>query len=193
MFDLVKKSDAVWVFENVFDKNQELLDSILLKDWKTYNNDGGGSTLIGRSTWINKTEDYYEDILNIFSECLAKYSEEMFTWMTPDRLGSGRWLVREYQAGSFMTAHEDAYSYVKENGEEVRPKITIIYYINDDFEGGHIEFPYEDQGLIIKPKANSVLIFPSSFVHGVLPVTSGNRYMTQTYAYRHPLSHYDAQ
>ena len=51
----------------------------------------------------------------------------------------------------------------------------------------------EDEGLIIKPKANSVLIFPSSFVHGVLPVVSGNRYMTQTYAYRHPLSHYDAQ
>jgi Rps23 Pro-64 3,4-dihydroxylase Tpa1-like proline 4-hydroxylase len=113
--------------------------------------------------------------------------------MTPDRLGSGRWLVREYQPGSFMTAHEDAYSYVKENGEEVRPKITIIYYINDNFEGGHIEFPYEDAGLIIKPKANSVLIFPSSFVHGVLPVVSGNRYMTQTYAYRHPLSHYDTQ
>ena len=72
-------------------------------------------------------------------------------------------------------------------------KVREVYYINDDFEGGHIEFPYEDEGLIIKPKANSVLIFPSSFVHGVLPVVSGNRYMTQTYAYRHPLSHYDAQ
>jgi predicted 2-oxoglutarate/Fe(II)-dependent dioxygenase YbiX len=193
MFDVERQSDAVWVFENVSEKSREVLSDLLLKEWKTYNNDGGGSTLIGRSTWIDKTEDHYEEILNIFSECLAKYSEELFTWMTPDRLGSGRWLVREYQAGSFMTAHEDAYSYVKENGEDVRPKITIIYYINDDYEGGEVEFPDESPPLKIKPKANSVVIFPSSLVHGVLPVTSGNRYMTQTYAYRHPLSHYDPQ
>ena len=59
-------------------------------------------------------------------------------------------------------------------------KISIsqesLFYLNDDYEGGEIEFRHS--GIKFKPKAGSVLFFPSNFlyVHEVYPVTKGPRY-----------------
>ncbi|MEY3311955.1 MAG: hypothetical protein RL348_1298 [Bacteroidota bacterium] len=52
---------------------------------------------------------------------------------------------------------------------------AIIYYINDDYIGGEINFPWHD--LKIKPKANSFVTFPSNqhYLHEVLKNT-GERY-----------------
>lgn len=51
--------------------------------------------------------------------------------------------------------------------------ITCMLYLNDNYEGGEIEFP----DLSVKPKACQVLIFPGNqnFHHKVNPVTSGFR------------------
>lgn len=55
-------------------------------------------------------------------------------------------------------------------------RISMTYYLNDDYTGGEIEFPRFN--LKIKPKAGQLLIFPSTYVynHKINPVTSGNRY-----------------
>lgn len=52
---------------------------------------------------------------------------------------------------------------------------AVIYYINDDYTGGEINFPWHE--LKIKPKANSFITFPSNqhYLHEVLP-NSTNRY-----------------
>ena len=52
---------------------------------------------------------------------------------------------------------------------------AVIYYINDDYEGGEINFPWHN--LTVKPKANSFITFPSNqhYLHEVLK-NSGNRY-----------------
>lgn len=56
-------------------------------------------------------------------------------------------------------------------------RVSFSYYINEDYEGGEIEFPRFN--LKIKPKAHQLVIFPSNFVynHLVHPVTSGTRYV----------------
>ena len=56
-------------------------------------------------------------------------------------------------------------------------RISLSYYINNDYEGGEIEFPRFN--LKIKPKANQLIIFPSNYVynHLVHAVTSGFRYV----------------
>ena len=53
---------------------------------------------------------------------------------------------------------------------------AAIYYINDDYEGGEINFP--DHNLKIKPKANSFVTFPSNkdYWHEVLENTEKERY-----------------
>lgn len=52
---------------------------------------------------------------------------------------------------------------------------ATIYYINDDYDGGEINFPWHD--LKVKPKANSFISFPSNehYLHEVLK-NSANRY-----------------
>lgn len=54
--------------------------------------------------------------------------------------------------------------------------LSAICYLNNDFEGGELEFPNFD--LTIKPKAGSLILFPSyfPFVHTAHPVTKGTKY-----------------
>ena len=54
--------------------------------------------------------------------------------------------------------------------------IASVYYINDDYIGGEINFP--EHNLKIKPKSNSLIIFPGNenYLHEVLKITEGDRY-----------------
>jgi predicted 2-oxoglutarate/Fe(II)-dependent dioxygenase YbiX len=186
--ELIKRENGIWQWNSAFNDPNELMSDMLLKKWKPYNNDGGGSTLIGRSTILHENEKAYNQILDVYSKCLQEYINQNNLNITTDNLGVGRWLVRDYAAGSVMTAHIDGYSYVKDGENEVRPIFTIILYINDDYEGGEIHFPNEN--VAIKPDAGSVLIFPSNLLHEVKTVISGNRYMTQSYIYEKTFSCY---
>jgi predicted 2-oxoglutarate/Fe(II)-dependent dioxygenase YbiX len=51
----------------------------------------------------------------------------------------------------------------------------MVYYPNDDYEGGELDFMHF--GVKIKPKANQLFIFPSAYnlEHRVSPVISGTR------------------
>jgi hypothetical protein len=186
--ELIKRENGIWQWNSAFNNPSELISDILLKDWRSYNNDGGGSTLIGRSTIVHKNEKAYNQILDVYSKCLQEYINQNNLNITTDNLGTGWWIVRDYAAGSVMTAHDDGYSYVKDGEDEVKPIFTIILYINDDYEGGEIHFSNEN--VTIKPDAGSVLIFPSNLFHEVKTVISGNRYMTQSYIYEKPFSCY---
>ena len=55
-------------------------------------------------------------------------------------------------------------------------RISVIYYVNDDYEGGEINF--ERFGIKYKPQANQMLLFPSTYVynHSVSTVLEGTRY-----------------
>lgn len=74
-----------------------------------------------------------------------------------------------YGIGQQFTNHVDDHT-------NLPRRISSVFYINEDYEGGEIEFPRFN--LKYKPKANELLLFPSTFVynHSVLPVTSGYRY-----------------
>ena len=56
-------------------------------------------------------------------------------------------------------------------------RVSLTFYINDDYEGGDIEF--DRFGVRVKAKANQLLVFPSNYMysHQVHPVESGLRYV----------------
>jgi predicted 2-oxoglutarate/Fe(II)-dependent dioxygenase YbiX len=99
-------------------------------------------------------------------------------------------LSANHQAWKFDVTHSNQTDYLKydEDGHYhahvdtfMRPgdpecrKLTVLVFLNDDFEGGRL-FIQNGQNKIYPPqKAGTALVFPSFLVHGVEPVTKGIR------------------
>jgi predicted 2-oxoglutarate/Fe(II)-dependent dioxygenase YbiX len=68
-----------------------------------------------------------------------------------------------------------------DGGTDIGRAISAICYLNDDYEGGEIEFV--NYGVKIKPPAGSLVLFPSNyaFMHIAHPVTSGTKYALVTW------------
>ena len=82
-----------------------------------------------------------------------------------------------YNRGGKYDLHNDSEDYIDNRIQRVCERdVTIILYLNDDYEGGELEFP--DWCCTFKPKAGTLIAFPSyiEFSHRVHPVTSGQRY-----------------
>lgn len=82
-----------------------------------------------------------------------------------------------YNKGGKYEVHNDSEDFLNGKLERVCERdITILIYLNDNYEGGELEFP--DWGITFKPKPGTIIAFPSyiEFSHRVLPVTKGNRF-----------------
>lgn len=79
--------------------------------------------------------------------------------------------LNKWPVGTSMGEHSDEIAVFHYN-------ISSLFYINDDYTGGEINFP--QHGVKIKPKANSAVIFPSNenYYHEVLEVFGSERYTT---------------
>jgi hypothetical protein len=79
------------------------------------------------------------------------------------------WQLLKYGVGQHFVNHVD-------DSKMFNRTVSMSFYLNDDYEGGEIEFPRF--GLQIKPEPNQMIMFPSNYVynHVVNPVTSGTRY-----------------
>jgi len=60
-------------------------------------------------------------------------------------------------------------------------EIAVMYYLNDDYQGGSIHFP--ELGVTYEPKANEALVFPSAsgFEYTIEKITSGTKYSLLSY------------
>lgn len=78
--------------------------------------------------------------------------------------------VVHWETGSYLNTHVDDLGYVTEN------HLPIIIYLNDDYEGGEINFETHD--ICIKPKTGDLVIFPGNmhYAHEVKRIVSGDRY-----------------
>lgn len=90
--------------------------------------------------------------------------------------------ILSYGIGGHYCPHVDAESiWQTPDGELIWKKSTdrdlsMVMYLNDDFEGGDFIFP--DLKIRIRPEPGMLICFPSNhyYKHGVEPVTKGKRY-----------------
>lgn len=77
--------------------------------------------------------------------------------------------ILKYGKGNFFIDHVD-------DGLFMTRKVSMVYYFNDDYEGGEIYFPRFN--VTVKPKASQLLLFPAAYIynHNVNEVTEGTRY-----------------
>lgn len=82
--------------------------------------------------------------------------------------------ILKYSKNNFFKYHFD-------DSAKHHRKISLVYYFNDDYLGGEIVFNKFD--ITYKPKANELIIFPSTYVysHAVQEVTEGIRYALVTW------------
>jgi hypothetical protein len=189
MSNLVSRKNDIWEWHDVIDNPSQIISSFQNSPWEYYTNKGGGETIIGRSTHIHMGTDMHSNIMKPFFKCISEYCKRNVLDFTDKNVGQSPLILREYNTGSKMSEHSDIYSYVKKDGKPVTPSLTAILYLNDDYTGGEINFVHDN--FCVKPKAGSMFVFPSNKQHEVLEITSGNRYMTQTYIYPNTVDFYD--
>lgn len=80
----------------------------------------------------------------------------------------------KYQTGEEYHAHYDGGTWTKR-------VFSPILYLNEDYEGGEIEFV--NQNIKIKPEAGTFLIFPANYAyrHIAHPVKTGTKYAIVTW------------
>jgi predicted 2-oxoglutarate/Fe(II)-dependent dioxygenase YbiX len=85
-----------------------------------------------------------------------------------------------YRGGQEYKAHFDG---TTGSGRSV----SAIVYLNNDYEGGHVEFT--NFGVKIKPEPGMLLLFPSNYAytHIAHPVTDGTKYAIVTWLHDRPL------
>jgi predicted 2-oxoglutarate/Fe(II)-dependent dioxygenase YbiX len=79
-----------------------------------------------------------------------------------------------YEAGQFFRWHRDG-AFARSPAE--RSHLTLVVYLNDDFEGGATEF---EGGPVVRPKRGSALVFAHPVLHQGASVERGRKYVSRT-------------
>ena len=151
-----------------------------VEKWKTWNASNDDSKIYGQKKHINLPKNLSLDnnlnqkilyVINAIKEthhlCSNTYTK-ILNIKKPTVIN--HYAINKYFSGESMGLHVDSY----ENSDEKR--FTILIYLNDDYEGGEIEFP--NQNIKFKPQAGSALIFPTQepYAHKSYDVLNGFKY-----------------
>lgn len=111
-------------------------------------------------------DDNILDLINDYSIDVLKFVKQNYggEFLDYDKTKTH---IAKFASGYGMHEHFDS---TKPND------IATLIYINNDYSGGEIYFPYYK--IVIKPNPGDLVCFPDTpdFVHGVKPILSGNRY-----------------
>jgi hypothetical protein len=128
------------------------------------------STIVGtdeKSEIVKDSWQYLFDTMNVAVQdyCKMYPMEPLEYWESIN-------LVKYYPGNHFQMHADDGASY--------KSVVSLVGYLNDDYEGGEIFFKLQD--VTIKPDAGDLVIFPSNFMfmHRALPVTTGIKYSVVT-------------
>jgi len=87
-----------------------------------------------------------------------------------------------YSINGKYDEHNDSEDFINNKLTRVVPRdITMIFYLNDDYEGGELEFTKLQ--ITYKPKKGDIIAFPSyyEYSHRVHPIKQGTRYALVTW------------
>jgi prolyl 4-hydroxylase len=86
-----------------------------------------------------------------------------------------RFRFYRYRDGQQFKPHVDG-SFKRSPTEE--SKVTLLLYLNDDFEGGNTTLILENEEVV--PKEGMMLLFAHKIMHCGRPVTTGTKYILRT-------------
>ncbi len=186
---ITKLTNDILFFENLFKNIDSTLKLIYDGKWEEWTRYGGKK--IGERRFITEEEDplLYNEVDEITKFCFNSYLEKCniidFTHENHEKCDP-KWHGYNYFSSSYhirkwdypnqgMPAHVDFSAKNEFQKSEDQITHTLCVYLNDDYEGGKIEFP--DYNISIKPPAGSAIVFPSDTLHAVSDLIDKNRLM----------------
>jgi hypothetical protein len=177
------------LFENLFENISNTLNLIYDGQWERWNRYGGEK--IGEMRFIYKEKDsvLYEEVDKITKFCFESYLKQCnvidFTHENHEQCNPN-WHGYNYFNDSFhirkwdypnagMEPHVDFSTENEYQKAEDQITHTLCVYLNDDYEGGELNFP--EHNISIKPPAGSAVVFPSNILHSVSDLINNNRLM----------------
>jgi hypothetical protein len=150
-----------WGEAQVTNSDEADINARNAKDFK-FNSTGLGP----RTEENSKLYDMHDAVFRAVKTCVDDYGRY---W------GVG---IMSYEAFNFVK-YEGAGTHFKihaDHGPTYVTTVSIVVYLNDDYEGGEIWFPRFD--LSHKPRAGDILVFPSTYVyeHASQDMISGTKY-----------------
>ena len=198
MFDLKILDENIWYYENVISYPEDLINFINKMDddetsysripkWSNWTASNDESMIYGKTKMIHQnafeissgnervdqTTLYILNSLKMAVELSAKdFVKRRQLDVSEININLDQVNIKMYYADQEMGPHYDG-----QDGD-TKLRYSIITYLKDDYEGGELYF--KDQDIKIKPKAGSLVIFPSQkpYIHQSLPVKSGVKYMS---------------
>ncbi len=91
-------------------------------------------------------------------------------------------LLTRYDTGMHYGIHVDS-AFMPMGEKTLRTDLSCTIFISgpEDYEGGELEMRLGTSNVLIKGKAGSAIVYPSTTIHQVLPVTSGSRLIALTF------------
>lgn len=185
---------AVWIWDGLISNWKEIIDGLeasVAEIGDTQNQPfrwQPAKTWNGRADGLRRNQIFYvtsaganghetsrvihNQIAAVIDECVGKYA-------TFFNVGFGE--HEDYSVLKYEGSTGDHYDAHYDGGPLNNRWISAIIYLNDDYEGGELE--YVHFGVKIKPKAGSVLVFPSNYAYSHIAhsVTSGTKYAIVTF------------
>lgn len=124
---------------------------------------------IEKDNYSTLSESFYTSLSNIFLENLQPLEKDYERFYHIGCSWHDSYSILKYGVGQKFIDHIDDHP-------DFHRRVSTLYYLNDSYSGGELNFPRFN--LSFKPKANQMIIFPSTYVynHSVSPVTEGERY-----------------
>lgn len=122
-----------------------------------------------KDDYSNLIQAFNTSLSNLFLDNLDIVEKDYQKFYRIEPVWHDSYSVLKYGIGQKFVNHIDDHP-------DFHRRISTLYYINDNYSGGEINFPRFN--LSFKPKANQMIMFPSTYVynHSVSPVTEGTRY-----------------
>lgn len=119
--------------------------------------------------FINLDQAFNATLSNIFLVGFGPAEADYKSEHQLETIWHDSYSILKYGKGQKFVNHIDDH-------KDFHRRLSLVYYINDNYEGGEIVFPRFN--ITYKPNANELLLFPSTYVynHSVLPVLEGTRY-----------------
>lgn len=192
--DVTNLGNGIFVYHNVLKKDLNIIDRLEQVVSDNSNGYNYSEAMVGYGMKMPEYRDCFDikfkktdiehdtseasiSLQNLWSDIHYRKLQAVKDYSKRHNIGELRYWEAlnfvKYGPGQHFQEHTD-------HGFSYNCVVSMVGYVNDDYEGGEIYFRM--QNIKIKPKAGDLFIFPSNYMypHQAMPVHSGTKYSIVT-------------